>query len=162
MAPFNSTYFTSKNTNFSRVPELTSLKLSWITITITTLKMFQYKFLSLEILFKGVILVSNWCSISNNIKAPVKMRSSVKNEAINYLSPMKASRSISEKDWARIVNILLNIKLQVMAIQFASLLERNFALFSGNFQSNWSSKFLLLGKHTCNFLSTYNWGLCFH
>ena len=41
--------------------------------------------------------------------------------------------SISEKDRARIVNIFLKLELQGMAIQLASLLERNFALFSGNF-----------------------------
>ena len=44
------------------------------------------------------------------------------------------------------VNTLLKIELQVTVIQLASLLERNFchALFSGNFQSNCSSKFLVV------------------
>ena len=90
VAPSNPTYFTSQKTNFSRVPELTCLKLSWITITITSLKMFQCN-ISFEILFKGVIVIPNWCSILNNTKVPVKLEPSVKNEAINYLSPMKAN-----------------------------------------------------------------------
>ena len=56
VAPSSSTYLTSKKTNFSRVPELTSFKLSWITISTTSLKMFQYnhnyqKFLSLNRFF---------------------------------------------------------------------------------------------------------------
>ena len=52
--------------------------------------------------------------------------------------------SISEKDRARIVKILLKVKLQGMATQLASLQERNFALFLGDFSSNCSSEFLLL------------------
>ena len=93
VAPSNPT---SKKTNFSRVPELTSLKLSWITITITSLKMFQYnhnyqRFLSLKRFFTGVIFISNGCSISNNIKKPVKLQPTVKNEAVYYLSTMKAN-----------------------------------------------------------------------
>ena len=62
--------------------------------------------------------------------------------------------SISGKDSARIkntlkvklqINTLLKIKLQVMAIRLASLLERNFCfvLFSGNFYSKTSSEFQL-------------------
>ena len=43
VAPSYPTYLTSKKTNFSRVPELKSLKLSWIAITIISLKVFQYK-----------------------------------------------------------------------------------------------------------------------
>ena len=39
-------------------------------------------FLSLEILFKGVIFISNRCSIWNNMKAPAELQLSVKNEAI--------------------------------------------------------------------------------
>ena len=43
-------------------------------------------------------------------------------------------------------NILLKVQLQVMSIQLVALLERNFSytLFSGNFQSNFSSRFLLV------------------
>ena len=46
--------------------------------------------------------------------------------------------SISEKDRARTVNTLLTEKLQVMTIQLAVLLKRNFpnALFSLNVQGN--------------------------
>ena len=41
--------------------------------------------------FRDVILFSDSCSISNDIKPPVKLQPSVKNEAINYLSPVKAN-----------------------------------------------------------------------
>ena len=41
VAPSNPIYLTSKKSNFSTVPELTCLRLSWITVTITSLKMFQ-------------------------------------------------------------------------------------------------------------------------
>ena len=54
--------------------------------------------------------------------------------------------SISEKDRVRIENTLLKVKLQVVTIQLEVLLKRNFrdALFSGNFQSNSSSKLILV------------------
>ena len=56
--------------------------------------MFRYTviFLSLKILLKGVILISNKCSIPNNVKALVKLQPSVTNETIYYLSPMKANK----------------------------------------------------------------------
>ena len=68
-----------KKANFCRVPMLTSLKYTVI-------------FLSLKILFKGVVLISNKCSIPNNVKALVKLQPSVTNETIYYLSPMKANK----------------------------------------------------------------------
>ena len=49
-------------------------------------------FLSLEILLKGVVLISNKFSIPNNVKALVKLKPSVTNETIYYLSPMKANK----------------------------------------------------------------------
>ena len=45
-------------------------------------------------------------------------------------------------DRARIKNTLLRVKFHVQAIQLVSILEKNFALFSGNFYSNSSSEFL--------------------
>ena len=36
---------------------------------------------------KGVVLMSNLCSIPNDIKTPAKLQPSLKNKAINYLSP---------------------------------------------------------------------------
>ena len=49
-------------------------------------------FLSLKILLKGVILISSKCSIPNYVKALVKLKQSVTNETIYYLSPMKANK----------------------------------------------------------------------
>ena len=110
--------------------------------------------------FKGLVLISNWCSIPNNIKAPVKLEPYVTNKAINYYLPMKTvsyivtlsssntlklrSKTenpvtfISKKDSARIVNTLLKVKLQVMALKPESLLERNVccALFSENLETD--------------------------
>ena len=56
--------------------------------------MFRYTviFLSLQILFKGAVLISNKCSIPNNVKVLVKLQASVTNETIYYLSPMKANK----------------------------------------------------------------------
>ena len=42
------------------------------------------------------------------------------------------------------MNILLKVKFQVLTIHLASLLERTFAIFSGNFCSSYSSEFLLV------------------
>ena len=49
-------------------------------------------FLSLKILLKGVVLISSKCSIPNYVKALVKLKPSVTNETIYYLSPMKANK----------------------------------------------------------------------
>ena len=56
--------------------------------------MFRYTviFLSLKILLKGFILISNKCSIPNNVKALVKLQPSVTNETIYNFSPMKANK----------------------------------------------------------------------
>ena len=62
----------------------------------------------------------------------VALRKEKKSNTFKYFQSNPVT-SISEKDRARIVNTLLKVKLQGMAIQLASLLERNFALFSGNF-----------------------------
>ena len=71
-----------------------------MTITTTSLKMFQYN-IYFEILFKGVIFISNWCNISNNIKASVKQQPSVKNEAI-------------ESQWIDNANYVVTSSLSVM------------------------------------------------
>ena len=49
---------------------------------------------------------------------------------------------ISEKDKARITNTLIKVKLLALVGRFANLLRWNF--FSGNYQSNYSSGFLLV------------------
>ena len=56
--------------------------------------MFRYSviFLALKILLKDVVLISNKCSIPNNVKALAKLQPSVTNETIYYLSPMKANK----------------------------------------------------------------------